>query len=62
MAGFDCGLLWISWDFKVALSLLCAYKGFDYEEYVDNMVVYQVCRLIYEWYINMVIGFCNMEL
>jgi hypothetical protein len=32
---------------------LCAYKGFDDEEYVDNMVVYQVCRYMYDillWY------------
>jgi hypothetical protein len=45
------------------LSLLCAYKGFDNEEYVDNMVVlYQVCRYMYSTLLIMVIGFCNMEL
>jgi hypothetical protein len=34
-------------------SIICAYKGFDYEEYVDNMVVYQICRYMYGillWY------------
>jgi hypothetical protein len=46
MAWFNCGLLWISWDFLVVLSLLCAYKDFDMRNisYVDSLVIYQVCR------------------